>query len=556
MVDGLMEKALERARQKAREAEAEQVAEEEEEPDDPLNPGFDAYYEQYHSDPVGFIENELGEKLAPDMVTLCHELLEYQVLQGKSANAVGKTHLMARIAVWWYICRRGSKVFTSAAPPRSNLENLLWSEIGGIVTKHPEMFRKSSKRKLHISRNEEEFITGVLIPMTGSSEERKARFSGKHAPNLLFIMDEGDAIPADVYEAIDSCMSGGDAKLLIMFNPRGARGAVYKMERDRQARVVPIPALTHPNVITGEDIIPGAVTRNSVVIRINDWTRPLIKGESTEGDDVFDVPEHLVGVVGKRRNGDLTEPLKAGKRRVTNPAFSYMVLARYPAEGARQLISQDWIDRAVGRWERHIGNFGETPPMGIAPIIGHDVASTGQDWNVVYRRYGGWVARPDRWQGVDATESGERGADIYQHYGAQHAIVDATGVGAGTWPIYRRRGCHVTPIQAHNSPSKRCEIGEFYRMRDQMLWSLREWLREDPLAAIPPDERLLEELITPEYAIDYGRIRVTGTEDIISMLGRSPDDMMALAHTFAPQRRRRATGQGSVIVQRSSRMRG
>ena len=38
---------------------------------------------------------------------------------------------------------------------------------------------------------------------------REAKFSGKHAPYLLFILDEGDAIGDEVYRGIESCMSGG-----------------------------------------------------------------------------------------------------------------------------------------------------------------------------------------------------------------------------------------------------------------------------------------------------------------------------------------------------------
>ena len=64
-------------------------------------------------------------------------------------------------------------------------------------------------------------------------------------------------------------------RLLVMFNPRAEQGAPYRMIRDKVANVVELSAFEHPNVLTGENIIPGAVDRQTTVRRINQWTRPL-----------------------------------------------------------------------------------------------------------------------------------------------------------------------------------------------------------------------------------------------------------------------------------------
>jgi hypothetical protein len=143
-------------------------------------------------------------------------------------------------------------------------------------------------------------------------------------------------------------MSGGViVRLLIMFNPRQNSGAVWRMQRDNTAHVVHLSALRHPNVIEGKDIIPGAVTRDTTVRRINEWTRPAHPDEKIEDDSLFEVPGFLVGVTAPKKNGGFYLPLPAGKRKITNPAFSYMVLGRYPAQGTNQLISNEWISRPV-----------------------------------------------------------------------------------------------------------------------------------------------------------------------------------------------------------------
>lgn len=231
-------------------------------------------YNAYQSDPVGFGEQVLGEFYTDEVKTLMESVRDNPVTVAKSANAVGKTHSAARIAVWWFKCFKDSQVFSSAAPPEANLKKLLWGEISSIVEKYPKVFKSDNLKSLHIERSAQNFITGVTIPMSGTVAQREAKFSGKHSPYLLFIVDEGDAVPDEVFRGVESCMSGGHARLLIMFNPRAEAGEVYRMERDGRANVVHLSAFKHPNVITGKDQIPGAVSCMTTIRRINQWCRP------------------------------------------------------------------------------------------------------------------------------------------------------------------------------------------------------------------------------------------------------------------------------------------
>jgi hypothetical protein len=46
----------------------------------------------------------------------------------------------------------------------------------------------------------------------------------KHAPSLMFLVDEGDAVSDPIYSGIDTCLSGGYMKMLVTFNPRQRLG--------------------------------------------------------------------------------------------------------------------------------------------------------------------------------------------------------------------------------------------------------------------------------------------------------------------------------------------
>jgi hypothetical protein len=489
-------------------------------------------FSAYQDDPVDFCERVLGETYTDEIKVLMESVRDHPITIAKSGNAVGKTHAAARIAIWFFKVFKDSQVYTAAAPPESNLKKLLWGEIGSVIEKHPKLFRLDDSKILHISKSAQSFLTGVTIPMSGTEAQREAKFSGKHAPYLLFIVDEGDAVPDSVYRGIESCMSGGHARLLVMFNPRTEAGEAYRMERDGRANVVQLSAFNHPNVISGEDRMPGAVTREVTVRRINEWCRCLAQ-DGRPACDCFELPSFLEGTTAKSQSGQMYPPLKPGHYKVMEPAFSYMVLGEYPAQGSTQLISRDWIAKARSRWDLYVTKHGEKPPIGAAGVMGLDVAEFGADTNAACFRYGGWVDRLVLWGGVDTLVTGDRASEEYKTRSMSLANVDASGVGTGVAPQMQRAGClRALPVKVASSPTETTELGEFYILRDQLWWSCREWLRTDPGAMLPPDEALLEELCTPTYSVINGKIRVMPKHVMRSLLKRSPDRADALNLTF------------------------
>lgn len=491
-------------------------------------------YTSYRGRPVAFIENVLGEVLTPDMIELVEQLEANERVLARSANAVGKTFVAARYILYKYKCYKKVKVYCAAAPPEQNLRNILWSEIRSCMNANPAVFSDDKVRDLEIYREEDEFIAGVSIPTSSSAADREERFSGKHSPNLIFVLDEAAGLPTEVYRGIESCVSGGDTKLLCLFNPRQPLGPMYEFERSRGAVIVTLSAFDHPNVITGENQIPGAVTRDVTVRRINEWSRPLISGEDASEGGTFEVPEYLVGCQVRRRDGTLYEPLEGGVRKVTDTQMFYMVLGEYPPTADERLIQDEWIEAARERWDGYVALYGEIPPA-AQPVMGQDVAQGGGDFNVAYLRYGGFVTKPKRWRGLDPAESADYGAQIARVNGAKYIYVDGTGLGAGIAPMMRRQNLRAFQVMVAQKPTYTTERGEFYQMRDQLLWSLREWLRTDPQSMLPPEDRLIDELRTPTFGPNkQGKIYVSSKDEMRSALGRSPDDMEALALTFYP----------------------
>jgi len=532
----------------------------------------------YQHDPIRFGEEILGNKYSNDIKEMMISVRDERVTIAQSANGVGKTFSAADIALWWYCCFPGAQVYTAAAPPEANLRRLLWGEIGARVVKHQASLFSSDKESigpLTVQRGPLTFLVGVTIPSTGTPDERKSKFSGKHAPHLLFIFDESDGIPPEVYEAVEGCMTGPHTRLLCLFNPKMKVGPVYQKIRDQQAKVIRLSALTHPNVVTGTQVIPSAVDRATTIRRINEWTRPLAtleledynqkKSEGKVDPEVFDLPElapFLIGETTKSDGGRVYPPLPALPRKITVPQFSYMVLGDYPSQSEMQLIAHSWVLDARVRWDRYVAANGEMPPPMVQPILGLDVAEYGSDDCVIAARYNSWVPKLINWNGVDVVVSARRATEVYQTLGAKFCNVDANGVGAGVWPLMRKKGCRAQRIMVQERAKLRtteeeerslryaneqkteierlkeqnqATMGKFGLKKDQGYWLLREWLRlgEETQAMLPPDELLIEELTAMKYWQDgSGNIKVTPKPMMRYLLRRSPDRAEALMLTF------------------------
>jgi len=470
--------------------------------------------------------------MPPELCELMESIKDNPVTIAQSCNAFGKTWAAARVACWWFKCFQESQVYTSAAPPEGNLKRLLWGEINSLTEKHPDLFKNETVTTLNISRSAQCFIAGVTIPVSGSEAIREAKFSGKHSPNLLFIIDEGDAVPDEVYRGIESCSSGGHARLLVMFNPRAEVGEAYRMIRDGRANVIKLSAFSHPNVVKGADIIPGAVNRQTTVRRLNEWTRPLKPDESRDSE-CFTLPKYLNGAVATSQSGMDYPPLKAGKYVITNPAFSYMVLGEYPAQGSNKLISREWISAARARWDGYVQQSGETPPQYTQAVAGLDVSEFGTDANCLVFRYGGFVSRIISWSGLDINETAIKAAKLCKEKGASPVNVDSIGVGAAVPGQMSGQGVAAVGVKTSYKATQSCDVGEFNKLRDELWWLIREWLRTDPGAMLPPDELLLEELLTPTYEVENGKIRIMKKKVMRELLKRSPDRADALVLTFA-----------------------
>jgi len=505
-------------------------------------------YSEYIGRPVEFIEEVLGETLTEGQKELAESVEENDFTIAMSGNATGKSMLASRLAVYFF------KVYTVAcevylvATSKSQLERVLWKELTIITEKFPHLFEGCTVLTKKVERNPECTITAVVIPLTGTEATIEGKLSGSHVSGhegeivQIYILDEADSLPnADaVWRAIESCLSGPNAKSVALFNPRHGAGPLPEMVRNGVGNVVTLTEFDHPNVVQGTDedgreVIAGAITRSKVIQRVHSWTRPLTKGENKDST-CFELPSYLCGLEGfKNRAGKPLPPLEEGWRKVTSPEFDYMVLARFPAKGHKQLISMDWINTARAKYDSYLaGNGGVfVKPEFVTGVAGLDVAGFGEDANVLLTRYGIFVSPLVSWGGLDPAETGARAVTEMQGMDVGSVYVDSTGLGMSTAPVMKREfNSPAVSVHFAEKAGKSCELGDFFNKKAELYFAVRDALRKGELA-LPPDENLIQELLAYSYDIDdKGKVRVTDKSTIKLLIKRSSDRSDALALSY------------------------
>lgn len=539
---------------------------------------------RYQNDPVGFMENVLKIKNIPDkIVEMAESVRDNRVTIAQSCTGFGKTYFTAALSIWMYKCFKNSQVILTAAPPELNLQEKVWSELTDFIFKNKKIFKNDKILSLKVTDQinlmkdndtEDEnvstrhVIIGRAIPSAGDVEFRKSRFSGFHQQVQLIAVDEGDAIGDEIYEAIEGCMSGYFARLLIIFNPKKKNGAVYNKIKTGQANVIILSAFDHVNVREKQDIIPGAVSYQQTIQRIHNWTEKLKDDEEPDAN-CFEVPEFLIGSIVNDDAGKPMPALDGGWRRIKQPQFSYIVLGMYPSASENTLISEVDIDRAVSRWKMYRAEYGKDSTNGLKCTIGMDVADEGGDANAICKKYGNYVEGFTTWRGIDVDKSSDKLAQIYCDVDGYQAMVEADGIGAAIPPkvgrmyywrcenkecsstnntyldtsIYQCPVCHKDLIRCHfnvkkiyvSAPSqKKCEFGKFHLLRDELAWAVAEWLKKEPYAMLPDDPELREELMCYEWWEDSssGKIKVSDKKSVKKKIGRSDDKFASLRQAF------------------------
>ncbi len=210
------------------------------------------------------------------------------------------------------------------------------------------------------------------------------------------------------------------------------------------------------------------------------------------------------------------------------------------ADDEFQVIPTAWIRAAQARW---------TPdPPAHAPMsaLAADIAQGGADTTTLSARYDGWFAPLHQTPGVDTPTGNEVAGLMIAHRRNGCALIVDMGGGYGGATLMRLRDSDIKDVTGYNgaeaSPRRTADrqLG-FFNTRAETYWRFREAL--DPAQdggsgiALPDDPELVSDLTAPRFEITSRGIKITSKEDVVKMLGRSPDkgDAVVMCWSAGPK---------------------
>lgn len=329
-----------------------------------------AILERSRREPEWFLRTVLGlPYLTPQQLKVIHSVAVNRRTAVTAGNGVGKTHLAARLALWFLYSNPKSKVITSA-PTWKQVRNLLWRELRN-AHQNAKFPLGGEPKEAELSLDEDWFAVGI-------STDEPTNLQGYHAPRVMVIFDEATGINPRIWEAAEGLAVGPDDRFLAIGNPTDPTSE-FKLKDDSGLwNVIRLNCEEHPNVVEKRIIVPGAVTHEWVEERLQEY--------------------------GDRESG----------------LYRARVRGLWPEQGDDVLISMALVERAQAKWRR----IKQEKPI----CAGCDVARFGTDETVIFLIYeGGLVAAAIVRHGQNLMET----AGQLKALGVKQLGVDDAGLGGG-----------------------------------------------------------------------------------------------------------------------------
>lgn len=422
--------------------------------------------ERYQKDPVYFNNMALNGQLWSKQVEILESVRDYKKTVVRSGHGVGKTHIVAKLVLWWLFSFFPSKVVTTA-PTWTQVENVLWKEIGRTYSGAKVPLGGRLKRTALTLESEDWFAIGL-------STDEAERFQGFHSPNLLVVFDEAPGVLPIIWEAAQGLMTGEHNKFIGIGNPISPSGpfydAFYGAGAD-QYNKIHVSCEDIPNVKENKEIFPGLTSKAWVEEREAEWGRQ-------------------------------------------SPLFMSRVLGEFPIEGANTLIPLKWCEEACVK---------KTQFVDRNKYMGVDVARYGDDATVI-TIYQPPVKRSWSLQGKDTMTVANEVLRIYNEERPNVVVVDDTGVGGGV--VDRLLQLKIPTVGVNFSQSAHNKT-MFRGIRDEIYWTLREKFRTNQLVLDKgKDAKLINQLSSIQYKIldRSGKVQIESKGEMKKRGLPSPDD--------------------------------
>lgn len=405
----------------------------------------------------------------------------------QSGQDSGKSHLAAGLGLHMLMCFPHSKSRVTA-PAGPQIESVLWPEFHKLIRTCELLKTHVTHRATKVYMTEEGGAEWWIEPRTiqknSSPDEQAEVLGGLHERYMLIIVDEASGVPEAVFRPLEGGLGGICNLILLIYNPTRSHG--YAIESQSKFR------------------------KHWVC---QHWDcEELAKTNPVFAPNMAADHARIAEKYGKESN-----------------YYRIRVRGLPPMAAPDVLFPWDWVMDAM---DRDI-EIDPNEPL----TIGIDVGGGGEDKTVIIPGRGHAVIPHSKSmpifeiQGIDTTQVAWKAEgclrDLLDEEEGQYAIaIDVIGLGAGV-ASHLRRVANLKNIYDVNVAEMSSENTRYHRLRDQILWELRE-VFEARLVSIPKDDELLAEMTDIHWTEEGGKIKVEGKKELRKRNVKSPNKLDAL----------------------------
>lgn len=408
----------------------------------------------------------------------------------RSCHNVGKSTILAIIAIWFLLTRFRCKVVMTA-PTTSQLYDALFAETKSWFARMPGPIQaiydvKSDTIEMRDTR-EQKLSQDVFLSARTSSKEKPEAMQGVHSDYVLLIIDEASGVDDAVFNAAGGSMASENVTQILTGNPTRLGGTFYRSFRKRG----------FAEKFKRYHVGYGVETR---------------------------ITEDGVHHYGSTRITKEYAEEVAAEHGIESNEYKVRVLGEFGDLAQDSYIKAKAVEAAMQR--------DVTVPFGVRPVWIVDPARYGQDDTALGERRGPVIPWIDSKHGQNTMEVAGWIVSKYNEASTadrpSHIIVDVIGIGAGVADRLRElasdQGNDFNPtiVDVNVSESPIDPQAKCVRLRDELWKRFKEKFL--PRGKLPEDDQLLEDLtlLTYTYTSD-GRLKIESKEELRKRGEKSPD---------------------------------
>lgn len=446
---------------------------------------------------------------------MCRSVVRYRKTVVYSGNMIGKDFWIGRLVWWWLLTRPKSMVYV-CGPSQTSLGSITWKEIRQATPRWlgTDIPSVSARISAGVKTSPQIVDLGHGWQAMGLSTTNVERASGHHNPHLLAIVDEASGIETDARDAIESL---GYERLVAIGNPIRAEGWFVDLIHQADADIrdgTPDRLAVNAIQVPSTDSPHAKMEKSPWGIADNTWIQGIYRGYG--GEHSFYANCHVHAII--------------------------------PTVSAQRLIPDAWLDYATSV-QRPV--LPPNHPVHRTRRIAIDLSEgVGRDDTCILVRDDYGVLDCDARNSLPLADAAQATAALARRWDVPSERISYDGLGIGRdFPKYLAKSGLIGCVRYVAGGTPR-EPRRFFNLRTESAWKLHDRLNPDrhtdddfPISSRQPPFCIPAQAWWPLMRADLAaltyelvgerHVKLVKKEDLMTILGRSPDRGDALIQSFA-----------------------